>query len=298
MTVHGSVVRLRAGAYEAQVAQVGATLLSLTRNGRHLVHPVAPGVLDDAWQGRTLVPWPNRVVGGRYAVAGTAYQLPVNEAATGAALHGLAAFQRWDSSALEPDRVVWVLDLPASHGYPFEVRCRVTYALDPDAGLSVRVEGENQGARPAPFGASTHPYLTCDGRPLDECTLTLPAGSVLLTDDHLSPTRVVPVGGTALDLRSPTPLRGVRLDHAFTALPATWAAELTHPTGGGVRLTSQAPWVQVYSGERLDRRGAAVEPMTCPPDAFNRDPHGVLLEPGATRTLSLQITATEHPARP
>lgn len=92
MTVHGTILTLQAGSYTAQVAQVGATLLSLTHRGHHLVDPVAPERLDDAWRGRTLVPWPNRVVGGRYEVAGTAYELPVNEHETGAALHGLGAF--------------------------------------------------------------------------------------------------------------------------------------------------------------------------------------------------------------
>lgn len=107
MTVHGTVLTLRAGDYAAEVAQVGATLLSLTHRGQPLVDPVAPGELDDAWRGRTLVPWPNRVVGGSYRVAGRAHHLPVNEPETGAALHGLAAFQRWDLAESSPGSATW-----------------------------------------------------------------------------------------------------------------------------------------------------------------------------------------------
>ena len=95
--------------------------------------------------------------------------------------------------------------------------------------------------------------------------------------------------GTEFDLRGPCPLRGRSVDHAFTDLPAAWSVELTHPTAPGVRLDSVAPWVQLYTGERIGRRGAAVEPMTCPPDAFNRIPEQVLLNPGARRTLRLRI---------
>lgn len=291
MGIHGTVVELRAGDYAARVAAVGATLLDLTHRGHRLVDPVPADELDDAWRGRTLVPWPNRVVGGRYAVAGTTHQLPVNEQATGAALHGLAAFQRWELVSSTGASATFVLELPATYGYPFQVRCETTYTLDADTGLGVSVSGTNVGPSPAPFGASTHPYLTCAGRPLDECSISLPARSVLLTDEVNSPTRLVPVAEAGLDLSGPRSLEGVCSDHAFTDLPASWSVELHHPSAPGVRLTSDAPWVQLYTAERIGRRAAAVEPMTCPPDAFNRDPDGVLLQPGETRTLSLQIDA-------
>jgi aldose 1-epimerase len=35
--------------------------------------------------------------------------------------------------------------------------------------------------------------------------------------------------------------------------------------------------------------------MTCAPDAFNSDPEGVLLQPGASRTLALTIDAIPRP---
>ena len=291
MTVHGTVVSLRAGDYAAQVGQVGATLLSLTHRGHHLIDPVPPDRVDDAWRGRTLVPWPNRVAGGSYTVDHTTYELPVNEPETGAALHGLAAFQRWDLADSTAHSARWTLDLPATPGYPFQVRCTTSYALDAEGGLSVSVEGTTTGPVAAPFGASTHPYLTCDRRLLDECAITLPAAAVLHTDGRGTPTDLVPVAGTEFDLSGPAALRGRSVDHAFTDLPAAWSVELTHPTAPGVRLDSDAPWVQLYTGERIGRQAAAVEPMTCPPDAFNRTPEEVLLTPGASRSVSLLISA-------
>ncbi|MDQ3527716.1 MAG: aldose-1-epimerase [Actinomycetota bacterium] len=292
MTINGTITHLRTGDYEATIGAVGASLLSLTHRGRHLVQPFDEDSRAEGYQGRTLVPWPNRVVRGRYQVSGTAYQLPVNELETGAALHGLAVFHRWDIAAITADRGRWVLELPASYGYPFEVECRVDYALDPGLGLSVTIAGTNKGQHAAPFGASTHPYLSCDAQPLSGCTLHLPAPRVLLTDEDLSPTSIAPVTGTRRDFTTPT-LIGERLvDNAYTDLPeGDWVVELTHPDAVGVRMTSDARWVQLYTGDRIGRLGAAVEPMTCPPDAFNRQPDDVLLAPGATRQLWMRIGA-------
>lgn len=293
MTVNGSITTLVAGSYEARVGQVGASLLSLTHRGRHLVQPVrADDDLADGYQGRTLVPWPNRVVGGRYEVGGTSYRLPVDEPQTGAALHGLGAFQAWDLQTSSPGAGSWVLDLPATYGYPFDVLCRATYELDPVQGLTLTVTGTNQGAGPAPFGASTHPYLSCDDRPLAECTLQLPAPTVLLTDERLSPAGLAPVAGTPHDFLTPTEVGERLVDNAYTDLPeGRWVVELTHPDTVGVRMTSEARWVQLYTGDRIGRRGAAIEPMTCPPNAFNSDPDGVLLKPGDSRSLTLTLAA-------
>lgn len=292
MAVNGSVTRLRAGHYEATVAAVGATLLSLTHRGRHLVEPVDPGELGRGYEGRSLVPWPNRVSGGRYTVGEKTYLLPVNEAQTGAALHGLGLFQHWQPTALGPDRGTWVLDLPATYGYPFDVLCRTTYVVHEEDGLTITVSGTNQGSEPAPFGASSHPYLTCELRPLAECTLQLPGRSALMTDGAMAPTQLDDVTGTDHDFLEPTLVGGRLVDNAYTDLPeGAWAVRLTHPEAVGVQMTSDARWVQLFTGERPRRLGAAVEPMTCPPDAFNGDLEGVLLAPGASCGVTMTISA-------
>jgi aldose 1-epimerase len=45
-------------------------------------------------------------------------------------------------------------------------------------------------------------------------------------------------------------------------------------------------WVQVFTADALPeprrRRGVAVEPMTCPPDAFNSGEDLLVLAPGET----------------
>jgi aldose 1-epimerase len=57
-------------------------------------------------------------------------------------------------------------------------------------------------------------------------------------------------------------------------------------------------WLQVFTGDTLDpahrRRMLAVEPMTCPPNAFASGMDLLLLEPGdsVTHTWGIQATVT------
>jgi len=58
------------------------------------------------------------------------------------------------------------------------------------------------------------------------------------------------------------------------------------------------PWVQVHTADRpepaLNRSGIAVEPMTCPPDAFNSGDDLVILDPGARHEASWVIRAIQE----
>lgn len=302
MSINGTILKLVAGDYEATVAASGATLVSLTHAGRDLILPFDPNrELGPAFLGRTLAPWPNRISDARYTFDGVQHHVPCNEPTTGAALHGLASYVAWDVAESTADIAEFVLDLPAAPGYPFDVILRVRYLLDADLGLVVHVGAANAGPTDAPVGLSVHPYLTC-GAPVDECTLLLPAGEVLLVDGAMRPTDLHRVELAGFDFRTPTSLAGRRVDHAFTSLPDAgqgigggpgWSVVLAHPERGGVVLASDAPWVQAFTGDHpeLKRGGVAVEPMTCPPDGFNRDPEGVRLRPGDVTLLRYSISS-------
>ena len=56
----------------------------------------------------------------------------------------------------------------------------------------------------------------------------------------------------------------------------------------------RAKWVQIYTGDHLrgnPRGGLAVEPMDCPPDAFNSGEDLVVLAPGVEHSLSWALEA-------
>lgn len=293
MGMNGELIGLAAGDYAATIATAGATLVSLTHGDRDLVATFdADAGVGKAYEGRTLMPWPNRIAGGRYTFGGLEHRVPVNEPETSSALHGLALWIPWAIEEATASSVRLSLRLPGSRGYEFDLLLSATYTLDADRGLTVALAGENLGADAAPFGISSHPYLTCGGAPVDACTLVAPGSRVLLVDENMAPTELVDASGTPWDFRAPSPMDARSVDHAFTGLPTgTWTVELAHPSGS-VALTSDAPWVQLYSGEILGRTSVAVEPMTCPPNAFNGPDADVSLAPGERRELSFAISGS------
>jgi aldose 1-epimerase len=80
------------------------------------------------------------------------------------------------------------------------------------------------------------------------------------------------------------------LDYAFTGLPASWTVRLSDPASGHTaELTSDTPWMQLYSGNAIGRVGLAVEPMTCPPNAFVTGENLITLKPGESHTTRYTI---------
>jgi aldose 1-epimerase len=199
-----------------------------------------------AGRGQVLAPWPNRLAEGRYAWDGEELQVPVNEVSSGSAIHGLVRWASWRPVDREPERVVLEHVLHPQPGYPFTVRLRIDYRLAP-SGLTVRTEATNIGDRACPFGAGHHPYVL---GPSDDLWL----------DGE-------PIASRQLDETRHRP-GGWRID---TGRAIVWGDDAW-------------PWVQVFTGDLPDirRRGLAIEPMTCPPQAFRTGEGVIRLEPGGS----------------
>ena len=69
--VTGSQYRIDAGSYSAVVTELGAGLRELTHRGEHVIARYQPDELPPGGAGQLLAPWPNRIDGGRYSLAGT-----------------------------------------------------------------------------------------------------------------------------------------------------------------------------------------------------------------------------------
>lgn len=292
--VSGSELTISAGDYRARVVTVGAGLAGLTLDGHDLVLPHSVDEVPPAWKGKVLLPWPNRITGGRYTWGGEEMEVPVNEHATGAALHGLMGWVEWGVVDSGDDHVAFEAFVAPRYGYPWPLLARAEYTLDAGNGLRVDITATNEGTTPAPYGSSSHPFLTLDRVRVDRLELTVPAAQVLEVDAALAPVALRDSASLGLDLREPTVVGTRSIDHAFTGLPGEeWTVTLRDPsTGARVRITSSAPWVQVYSGELVGREGMAVEPMDCAPDAFNSGMGLVTLEPGASHTLTYRISGS------
>ncbi|WP_022887162.1 aldose 1-epimerase family protein [Glaciibacter superstes] len=307
----GTQFELAFGDYTATIASVGATLRRLQHRGRDLVVPFEADEVRPAYRGATLAPWPNRVVDGRYSFGSTAagsteagsteHQLALTEPARGHALHGLVGWLDFIAIGESPERVLLATTVEAQAGYPFRLQVRVEFALGAD-GLRTTITTRNTGTDAAPYGTGPHPYLVAGEGRVDDWTLTLPAAQVLtVTADRLIPVELTDVAGSAFDFGAPRVIGDTFIDHAFTELErdAGGAAEvrLTAASGTGVvmRWDTACPWVQVHTADQPDaaqsRIGLAVEPMTCPPDAFNSGTDLIVLEPGELATARWTIAA-------
>jgi aldose 1-epimerase len=297
----GREIRLRHDRYTASIVSLGASLRTLEHGGRPLVVGFHADRMRPVFRGALLAPWPNRVVDGRYTFDDEAEQLPLTEPDRGHALHGLLAWTDWQVGSLTEDSVTLTAELAPSAGYPHRIVVECTYELADD-GLTTTVAARSLSGR-APYGVSAHPYLTAGGGSLDATVLTLPADSYVETEgERLLPAGVRDVADAPWpDFRRPTAIASAQVDHAFTGLrrdaEGRATVRLEAPDGFAVEMTwgPELGWVQVHTADRpepeLNRAGLAVEPMTCPPDAFSTGEDVVVLDGDQHHSASWRISA-------
>jgi len=283
----GAQFELRRGRQRLVVTEIGAGVRSWTVGGQELLASFSPGEYDEAFCGRVLVPWPNRVRDARYAFDGAEHRLEVSEPERGNALHGLVLQSRWRGVRTSARRVSLSYDLHERPGYPFALALSVSYELA-SGGIVMTLHATNVGAKRAPFGAGFHPYLTPGTPQIDDVVLEIPAGTRVPVDERLLPSgSPTPVDGTELDFRGARRLGALRLDACFGDLGRSPAGVArvrigTHAGAGllTVWMDERFRFVQVFTADAA----VAVEPMTCAPDAFNTGDGLVVLEPGASFT--------------
>ncbi len=285
------IVAVENGEYQAVLTSVAAGVLSLRHRGRNLIHPLNPGEFPSGFQGQVLLPWAGRIADGVYRFRGVRYEAAINDHVNNAALHGLVYNQNWQVDRSGPTSVTFSTVVPAQEGYPFTLAATTTYELSAEAGLTVTITARNIGPDTAPYGVSSHPYPTCDGKLIDDCQVTIPAAKVTTMSENLEPLELVSTREIGLDFRESARIGSTRIDNAFSGLPGgKWTVELADPdTGLAVQVVSDTPWVQIYSGEHIGRRGLAVEPITSPSNAFNTGVDLIELEAGESYTYSYSI---------
>lgn len=290
-SLSGTQYEIAAGDYRATVVETGAGLRTLTHRDVPLIVSYDADEVCPRGRGQLLLPWPNRIDGGRYRFDGAQRQLALSEPSAGNAIHGLTRWAPWRLDAHAADRVRLGYRLPAQTGYPFRLDLTVEYRLTAADGLSVTVTAVNTGGRPAPYGAGAHPYLTV-GAPVAACTISVPADTRLLADERGIPTGSQPVDGTPFDFRHPRAPGDLLIDHAFTGLERDGdglvRARLAHGDRSVVLWAdAHHGWLQVFTG---DPDALAVEPMICPPNAYVTGTDLTVLEPERSITTAWGIS--------
>jgi len=288
------------GHQRAIVTEVGATLRAFTVGDRRVVDGFAADEWSRGGRGQVLAPWPNRLGDGAYTFAGVSCQAPINEIDRNNAIHGLVRWMPWRMTGRAQNRVGLMCELRPSPAYPFALRMEVEYRLGRE-GLVVTTDAQNIGDEDLPYGLGFHPYLTVGTASVDQTRLRVPARRRLAADDRGLPTGSVPVAGSEFDFTAGRPIGVTRLDTAYCDLDrdgdGRTRVDLDHPdTGAGATLWADDRFghLMVYTGDTLGpderRRSLAVEPMTCPPDAFRTGTDVIVLRPGARSTATWGIT--------
>jgi aldose 1-epimerase len=287
----GEQIAIAVGDQQAVIVEVGGGLRSYSASGLDLVDGYGADEMSSSGRGQVLIPWPNRLEGGSYEFDGKHHQLPLNEPEHRNAIHGLVRWAAWNVAEREAHRVVMQHVLHPQPGYPFSLRTSIEYALS-DRGLRIRTTTTNLGPERCPYGRGAHPYLTLGTATIDRLFLTLPARTVLQSDQRGLPTTLKAVEGTGYDFRQSRRIGSTVLDHAFTDLQrnenGNACVTLRDPDSGiqvSLWVDHSYPYLMLFSGDPLldvSRRSLAVEPMTCPPNAFRTGVSLIGLESGCS----------------
>jgi aldose 1-epimerase len=273
------LITLRHGYWLATVALQGGAVASLAKAGRDVLRPAPEGATDPLdFACFPLVPYANRVAGGRFAFAGREVRLPVQPQFAPHALHGEGWLGLW--AILEQTDTRLVLSF-AGDDWPWAYEARQTLTLSDD-GLTIDLVLINRDERPMPAGLGLHPYFPrFPSSWLDASTTGVWTGQDIVPD-RLAPSNVV-ADWTDRSLTDAT-----FVDHCFDG----WTGPARLSDDGGttiVRASADRLHVYVPTGETY----VCLEPVTHRPDVFNQASPGeqgfVVLQPGESLSLSMTV---------
>lgn len=264
----------------------GATLLDLHFGGQNILDGYTqPEELDtmDWMKNVILFPFPNRLNSGRYMWAGKPHDFPANDRATGNALHGFGAWQKFTVTRLLLTEVAAEItcrcfDAGKNPGYPFPTTLEVTFGISDNHRFRVEFSVQNRHTDFIPVGLGWHPYFRLVPE-VGRTALRMPDCEQVHINERMLPT------GQRTDFNSYKTSTGIGeafLDNCFKIkkLDSIYRASIF---GGGQKLTLVAnaklwPYLQVFTPPA--RTSIALEPMSCNIDAFNNQEGLIKLPPG------------------
>jgi aldose 1-epimerase len=154
-----------------------------------------------------LVPYVNRIRGGRFAFRGREVRLAPNMAGDPSPLHGQGWLNPWTVEEASERRAVLTFHHEPGE-WPWAYDARQEFALDRRR-LSIRLMCRNNSNEPMPCGLGQHPYFPC-GR---ETKIDTRVSHAWTVDEHVLPVEKVPAEGR-YDLRKRL-VCGQDLDNGF-----------------------------------------------------------------------------------
>ena len=220
----------------------------------------------------------NRIGGGVFKIAGTQYQLDLNEQDITHLHGGAAGFgQRpWRLLDHGSDFVTLALFSDANEsGYPGAVNAQVTYRLQ-DGGVFA-IEASAETTAPTLVNLAHHSYFNLDGGP--DCRnhlIEIDADAFTPLDANSVPTgEVDPVQGTPYDLRTLTSIGSgaitYDINYCLAAMPRRipdFAAMVVSPKSGvTMEMWTTEPGVQFYDASKMRMSVPGLDGKTYGPHA-------------------------------
>lgn len=256
------------------VPERGANVLEILFKGSNVLDGYqSPEELEAGKWGKSalLFPFPNRLRDGHYSWLGHDYSFPLNNAATGNAIHGFVRDERFEVVRIEltteSAELTCRLDYRGQHAsYPFPFMLDVTFTMTNRNEFTAAFFLKNRHQAAIPVGLGWHPYFRLTEK-ADDHVMQIPACARIDIDDRMIPTGSrTPYSAFAVE----NTVGDTFLDNCFAAPEAHSLYHLTL-RGGGQQLTvsasnSQFPYFQVFTPPA--RESIALEPMTCNVNAF------------------------------
>lgn len=294
---------------EVAISTLGATIVSLCTPDRTGAwadialgfdcandYLTRPGCL-----GATIGRYAGRIANGRFPLNGQVVELAKNRPPH--TIHGgPEGFYRklWKIRRQTETELELSLHSPdGDQGFPGTLETAVCFALHTETlTMSIRAVSDADTV----CSITNHVYWNLAGHgsgTIDDHILAVPAARYLETDDDTIPTgRLLPVGGTPRDLRTPVPLKSRELDHTLLLPEQTGlqtAGRLYEPVSGRcLTVSTDLPSVQVYTSDHLPphlpgkdgavygpRSGVCLEAQFCPDSPNHEHFSSTLLRAGA-----------------
>jgi len=228
---------------------------------------------NEIYYGALIGRYGNRIANGEFMLNDTIYHLAQNDGDNH--LHGgVKGFNDVVFDANQPDENTLVLTYTSPHmeeGYPGNLDVKVQYRLTNANELKIEYWATTDKA--TPVNLTHHSFFNLKGAgngTINDHLLQINADFYTPVNDGLIPTgEIVPVEGTPMDFRVPTPIGeridadfkqlefGKGYDHNWVLLPSdkalTFAARVLEPKSGRtLEVYTNEPGLQFYSGNFLD----------------------------------------------
>ena len=275
------------------IPELGGLIASLAYAEVDVLRPLTPGSFDPLSSASfPLVPFANRIAGGRFSWNGSRVRLPANFPGETSAIHGFGWQNRW--RLLEASRSQCILSHewrgmerhpwpPEVAAWPWSYRAEQHISVGDD-GCSVKLTLINCSDNAMPAGLGLHPYF----RRRPETCLTFSARHVyLMGSQYLPDGRLAPASHFA-DFASGANLPEGTIDHCF----AQWGnvATLQDDIGTMTLTASGSRHLHLYAPS--DPETLCLEPVSHMPDAINKHADEMLsLQPGEETSLTMHISA-------